>query len=143
MSKLKVEALEGRELMAANVLANANTAGKPATDSVPVATVFFTPPIGSNKGSFCGDGFEDKPGVFWLERPTFALRPPTLNSREPMIRLRIEPLECRELAAANVTAIPQVSPPSGEANVVHVATATPSPGNHRASTNGICAVWHD
>jgi hypothetical protein len=64
MSRLNVERLEGRELMASNLAAGAavpvaaSDAG--VTDQVVVS---FTPPIGSNKGSFAGDGFGAVPFV--------------------------------------------------------------------------------
>lgn len=62
MVRLTVEDLEGRELLAANVL----TASAPVSvttasvvrESAPAPVVVdFTPPIGSNKGSIMGDGF--------------------------------------------------------------------------------------
>jgi hypothetical protein len=74
--RLNVENLEGRALMSANVVAAAVPSGASAVvrvadggDTAPKTSSNaqvelentlisnFTPPIGSNKGSFAGDGF--------------------------------------------------------------------------------------
>jgi hypothetical protein len=59
MVRLNVENLEAREVPAANVVASATTPATTASVVVQTAPVVvdFTPPIGSNKGSFAGDGF--------------------------------------------------------------------------------------
>jgi uncharacterized membrane protein len=59
MTRLTVENLEGRELMAANVLASTTVPVAPISDTVAAAHVGvnLTPPIGSNTNRIAGDGF--------------------------------------------------------------------------------------
>jgi hypothetical protein len=55
MARLRMEALEGRELMSSGIDVGL-TAPLGSTKGSVVAVADFTPPIGSNKGSVVADG---------------------------------------------------------------------------------------